>query len=140
MMRLKLAYPIQSFAVAHPPSMRFKAERPQAFKNLGVAQGLVLEAASQLLVGNVPAFEISGSGTASPQSPAVKTVPSSAPPVAATNHGDSAQPSLGSVARLSNKEAWAAEAGLAVLCIAFIVVVWRRRNVTFENDRQRTGR
>ena len=86
-LHLKLAYPIRNFAVGHPPSMSFKAASPRAFTSVGLAQGLWLEqAVNKPVVREVPAFEISGVGTAPPVATEAMSVPSpsSAPAPPAT--------------------------------------------------------
>jgi hypothetical protein len=70
-LHLKLPYPIKKFAVVHPPSIAFKPARPGTFTTSGETNGLRVEAAvQQPLTGDVPAFEISGVGTAPPGRPA----------------------------------------------------------------------
>lgn len=62
---LKVPYPIKKFAVIHPPSMVFRPLQKGGFMNPGMANGQQIEkAVSEPLVGEVPAFEISGVGTA----------------------------------------------------------------------------
>jgi hypothetical protein len=91
---LKLPYPIKKFAVMHPPSMRFKASRREAFTNPGQANGFQIETAvQQPLVGDVPPFEISGSGVAS--SAAATTI---APPLQAPQPPGIAAPPVAAVA------------------------------------------
>jgi hypothetical protein len=61
-LHLELPYPVTSFGVMHPPSMSFKALRPDTFRSPGVAGGFQVEqAVTTPLIGDVPAFEISGS-------------------------------------------------------------------------------
>jgi hypothetical protein len=58
-LHLKLPYPITNFAVMHPPSMSFKALRPDAFKSPGLAGGFRVEQAlTTPLTGDVPDFKI----------------------------------------------------------------------------------
>lgn len=86
-LRLKLAYPIKSFAVMHPPSMKFKALRPQTFISPGTAKGMQIEQAVGGVGRDVPAFVISGVGAIAAQTPAAK--PPAAPPAnAATELGN----------------------------------------------------
>src|SRR6266704_92041 len=83
---LKLAYPIKRFAVMHPPSMSFKASRPEAFTNPGITKGLQVEqAVTKTFVSQVPVFEISGTGMVEPRASAGQTAPRqvTAPPAAA---------------------------------------------------------
>src|SRR6266853_1802387 len=66
-LHVKLAYPVKSFAVMHPPSMSFKPSSAQAFTSPGLAQGLRVEqAVSKPVVRDVPEFEVSGIGLAAP--------------------------------------------------------------------------
>jgi hypothetical protein len=70
--RLRLPYPIQKFAVIHPPSMSFRPLQQGVFMTPGQANGLQIEkAVREPSVGAIPAFEISGIGSA--PSPAVAT-------------------------------------------------------------------
>jgi hypothetical protein len=88
-LHLRVPYPIKRFAVMHPPSMSFKALHPNTFLIPGQANGLQIEAAvAQPLAGDVPAFVISGMGSAPPAGFTAKA----APPVAAALPG-SAVPS-----------------------------------------------
>jgi hypothetical protein len=60
-LHLKLPYPITNFGVMHPPSMSFTALRRDTFRSPGLAGGFRLEqAVTTPLMGDVPAFEISG--------------------------------------------------------------------------------
>jgi hypothetical protein len=82
-LRLKLAYPIQRFAVLHPPSMAFKPLRAGGFAKPGLAGGLLVEeATAHPLAGAVPAFEVSGIGAAPSSAPTAKMLP---PPVSAVS-------------------------------------------------------
>ncbi len=85
-LRLKLAYPIQKFAVLHSPSMSFKALHSGAFARPELAAGVLIEeAVAHPLAGSVPAFEVSGIGAAPPPVSAGKIPPTplATPPVAA---------------------------------------------------------
>jgi hypothetical protein len=62
-LRLKPAYPVRSFAVMHPPSMVFKSLQPRSFVSPGVVKGLKVEQVVGEVAHEVPAFEISGTGT-----------------------------------------------------------------------------
>jgi hypothetical protein len=128
-LRLKLAYPIKSFAVGHPPSMSFKPLRAQAFKKIGLAQGLELEAASQPLTKDVPAFEISGMGTA--PRPADVKAPPAAPPVPAADPTAlaAAQPVPNGVPGQSSHEVWAVGAAFAAIFAAGIFALRRRPRI-----------
>jgi len=129
---LKLAYPIKRFAVMHPPSMSFKASRPEAFTNPGITKGLQVEqAVTKTFVSQVPVFEISGTGMVEPRASAGQTAPRqvTAPPAAAPNdnaldHGGtsgSAAPSQ------STKEVWLILAAIFAILAASMFAFWRRR-------------
>lgn len=81
-LHLRVPYPIEKFGVMHPPSITFKALRTNTFDSPpGLANGLKLEAAmAQPLAGDVPAFQISGVGTA----PEHGTEGAAAPPAASS--------------------------------------------------------
>jgi hypothetical protein len=99
-LHLKLPYPIERFAVMHPPSIRFKASRPDAFTNPGQGNGFQIEAAvRQPLVGDVPAFEVSGMGVAS--TPPAATL---APPVPAPQPPRTAAPPVTAAPSITTKE------------------------------------
>jgi hypothetical protein len=134
-LRLKVKYPIKAFAVGHPPSMSFRPLRVQAFKKLGQAQGLELEASSQPLAGTVPAFEISGLGTA-PRPDAVKSAlpaPLHAAIASTARSGEQSATALASAPAPVpsrdpwGKELWAVTAAIAALLAAGALGVWRRR-------------
>jgi hypothetical protein len=60
-LHLKLPYPITNFGVMHPPSMSFTALRRDTFRSPGLSGGLRVEqAVTTPLMGDVPAFEVSG--------------------------------------------------------------------------------
>lgn len=84
-LHLKPAYPVQSFAVMHPPSMAFKALRPHSFTSPGVVKGLQVEQAVGGVGREVPAFEVSGVGAVAPQTALAKASPSAALTAAAGN-------------------------------------------------------
>ena len=130
---LKLPYPIQSFAVMHPPSMSFKALHPEAFKSPGLVKGLRLEAANEPLSREVPVFEVSGAGTVPPKNaPATSGPPDLSAPASATANNPGAQPSGNSqtMSNRSNKEAWVILGGIFALLGTSSFVIWRmRRNV-----------
>jgi hypothetical protein len=122
-LHLKLAYPINNFAVVHAPSLKFKALRQGAFQDTGRANGMELERAlGQPLVAEVPAFEISGVGVAPPP-PAPKAgisppAPAQAPPSVAT-----ANPAPGPAVHNSNAAANQSGKGTWLLLLAAILVV-----------------
>jgi hypothetical protein len=131
-LRLKVAYPIKNFAVVHPPSMSFKALRPQAFASVGLVQGLQLEqAVSQPVVRDVPAFEIAGIGMAPRTEARAKTAPPTIAPAekVAANPATPQAAVPRAVPERSNGESWAIGSALAALFVAGAFAVWRRRKL-----------
>lgn len=130
-LHLRLPYPIQQFGVVHPPSITFKALRPNTFNSPpGLLNGLKLEAAvAQPLVGDVPAFEISGMGTAPEHGTQGASVPpaassgapaQTAPPVPAETNRQppSRTPApAAAVQERSMKELWVIVAAIILLVI-----------------------
>jgi len=130
-LRLRLAYPIKSFAVGHPSSMKFKAQKTQAFKSLGLVQGLELEAAaSPLAAGNVPVFEISGLGAVvAPSETAVAPPPTLPQQAPVANPVAPAQTTQGSLPGQSGKEFWAIGAAIGAIFAAILFVVVRKKQL-----------
>jgi hypothetical protein len=123
---LRPPYPIKNFGVVHPPSMKFKASRPQLFASPGVVQGLQLEQAMGPVAGEVPAFEIWGSGAAPARDAVAQAPPSPAPPAAVPSAHLAPRPAAtGAPAGTSNKETWFAVCAIAVLLAAGVVLLWR---------------
>jgi len=133
-LHLHLPYPIAKFGVVHPPSMRFKALRPNTYNSPGPSGGLALETAvSSPLVGDVPAFEISGVGTA----PEHGTTAAAAPPVApapapgATNPAPTHNANPANAGDQAKKELWLVVGGIILILAISVLAVWRvRRRVT----------
>jgi hypothetical protein len=130
-LHLKPAYPVQSFAVMHPPSMGFKSLRPRSFTSPGVVKGLQVEQAVGGVGREVPAFEISGTGSATPQTSLAKVLPPSAAPGAAGNSSSSPTNAQSDVDQRNldqrKKDAWAVGL-LTVLAIAGGgFALWRRQ-------------
>lgn len=129
-LHLKLSYPIKSFAVAHPPSMSFKAERPQTFASPGLVQGLQLEQAiRQPVVVEVPAFEIAGIGTAPPSATEAQAPRSPVQPAATSAEHPSAPPAVAAEAApaASSKDVWAVGCAVMAVLAAALFAVWQRR-------------
>lgn len=126
-LRLHLPYPIARFGVMHPRSIAFKALQPNTFTSPGPAGGLDVESAVQSpLVGDVPAFEISGVGTAPQHGTEAASRPAPAPPSepAATN------PAAGHPAEVDDKsrrELWLLIGGIVLMLAVFASAVWRMR-------------
>jgi hypothetical protein len=107
----------------HPPSLKFKSSVPKAFTSPGLAQGLQVEqAVSKPVVREVPAFEISGIGTAPIQ--AGKSTPAEPSMVAAAH---TPVPATAAVPDKSEAGKWALVSGVVVLLAASLYAVWKRR-------------
>jgi len=125
---LKLAYPIQKFAVMHPPSMTFRALQPRKYVTPGVANNLTIEkAVSEPLAGDVPAFMISGVGVAPPLTvPAVQATPAPAALSAAKANGSAKTGELTNAQ--ASRQAWLILAGIAVALALSICAFWYFRS------------
>jgi hypothetical protein len=142
-LHLKLAYPIRNFAVVHPPSMVFKAIHPGAFNSPGLVQGLQLEqAARKPLAGDVPAFEVSGLGTAAPaasEGPLLST-PSLAPaPAAPAGSAAGTSSSAAASPGRTTNPIWVVLPGIGAFLAALILAVWRRRRTAVSTAAAATG-
>lgn len=142
LLHIRPPYPIQNFAVVHPPSMSFKASRPEAFSSPGLVQGLKLEqVVGKPVVGEVPAFEVSGVG-AVPSRAAGERAPSALPPAVPGAQARMLPANLISGASsASTREMWALGAGFACLFGVALTVLWRnkrgRRNGATPNPQRR---
>jgi len=126
-LRLRLAYPIQRFAVVHPSSMSFKALRSGTFKAPGMANGLQIEeAVAQPVKGEAPSFVLSGAGS-TPSAAAAPPPAVSAPPQVANNlHARPAPtPPPPTAPNLPAKETWPMISGIAAVLALGLFVVWR---------------
>lgn len=143
-LHIRPPYPVQNFAVVHPPSISFKASRPQAFSSPGLVQGLKLEqAVSRPIVGEVPAFEISGVGAAPAGVPGTKA-PSGPPPIVSAAPASTSPANSGSAdSSTSNREIWALGAGFVCLLAVALTALWRnkrvRRNGSTPNPERRVS-
>jgi hypothetical protein len=137
-LRLRLPYPIQRFGVMHPPSISFKALQPNTFTSPAeLAGGLKVEAAvTSPLAGDVPAFQISGVGTApqhgteaasAPAPPTVST-PSVNPRASQSNPPSAAERSRNEAADQSRKELGLMIAGIFVILAVGVFTLWRMNN------------
>jgi hypothetical protein len=151
-LKLKLAYPIKSFAVMHPPTMEFRPLQAKAFSSPGVVKGLRVEQAVGGVTRDVPAFVISGVGTVAAQAPADRTLPSTAANAAPTD-APTAQPeatlpnarlpnanlpnanlpnatppnaNLSNTEDHSSKDAWAIGSLTLLLIVGGVFALWRR--------------
>ena len=125
-LHLTLPYPMLHFGVTHPPSMAFKALTPNAFVSPGMAGSLKVEQArSSPMSGPVPAFQVSGVGTAPPPQPAQAApaqgspaAPSAPQVVAPAGNAAASRHNAAPVADQARKELW-----LMIGGIVFILVV-----------------
>ena len=138
-LHLHVPYPIEKFGVLHPPSIIFKALQPNTFDSPpGLANGLKLESSvAQPLVGDVPAFQISGMGTAPEHGTQGASVPpaasSGAPvetPPPAPAETDQQPPSqtpapAAAVQERGSKELWVILAGIILLVIIGAIMLLR---------------
>ena len=129
-LRLHLPYPVAKFGVMHPQSIRFKPLQPNTFNPPVAAGSLVGESAVQSpLVGDVPAFEISGVGTAPQHGTEAASTPQPAPPPAPTANNPSAGHSA-STAEVNDKsrmELWLLMSGIVLMLAIFAFAVSRMR-------------
>lgn len=142
---LRLPYPIEKFAVMHPRSIIFKAERPGIFTNPGLAGDWQVEAAiAQPVVGDL-GFQVSGIGIAStqtgparpnpasPQQPAASAPPAvAAAPPASAGAPNSASAQLPSAPASASAEpqrtSWLAPLAIAgVLMAGALAFFWWMR-------------
>jgi hypothetical protein len=130
-LHLNVPYPVDRFGIMHPPSMSFNTANPAAFKTLGPKNNVVVEmAAASPLVGDVPAFEVSGMGVApehETESPAGQAPAPTAAPAAAAPPGNlhAAQNTATTVAEQSGREQWLMIGGIIVLLGGGAFTFWR---------------
>ena len=137
---LRLPYPIQKFAVMHPPSISFKALQHGAFVNPGITNGLKIEkAVSEPLVGDVPVFEVSGVGLASAPPAIAQAAPVpqvSAPPVPASVPPDNNRTRPPTTAAGPTKTLWVVLAVVGgILAIGVLVILKMRIDLATESNR-----
>lgn len=126
-LRVKLPYPIRNFAVMHPPSLSFKPSSAHAFTSPGLAQGLRVEQPiSKPLVRDVPAFEISGIGSAVPAQDAGASSQTS-PAVTAIKPDTPASVTLPVAANTLENGMWIFLSGIAAIFTAIAYAIWRKR-------------
>jgi hypothetical protein len=126
---LKLAFPIQSFAVLHPPSMSFRSLRPRSYTSPGMVKGLQIEqVVGSPVAREVPAFEISGIGSAPLQTPLAQSLPLSATrPAAAENHKAMVPVTAPAEADQRNQETWAVGLLILFLLTGGLIAASRRK-------------
>lgn len=130
---LRLPYPIRNFAIMHPPSMSFKALAPGTFMSPGVVQGFQLEkVVASTVVGEVPAFVISGIGAAPPP-PVAESEPPAASARSTTASGHSpAESTATAVAPVDQprRALWFLVPGIVIVLAVCVFAFWRaKRNV-----------
>jgi len=127
--RLKLPYPITNFGVMHPPSIAFKALRPDTFQSPGIVEGLQVEhAIKSPLQGDVPAFEISGMGTAPEHGTQAATAAKpSAPPANTNNPAAAHATNIDARGDQSKRELWLLTGGIILILAVFGLAAWRAR-------------
>ncbi|HWF04439.1 MAG TPA: hypothetical protein VHA06_12165 [Candidatus Angelobacter sp.] len=125
-LRLKPAYPVRSFAVMHPPSMVFKSLQPRSFTSPGVVKGLKVEQVVGGVAREVPAFEISGTGTTAQASSVNKLPSAAASAVAASNPVTQPIANSQSEADQRKKDVWAIGSLTSLLIAGGGFALWRR--------------
>jgi hypothetical protein len=122
---VKLAYPIEKLAVMLPPSMSFRALKPDTFNLIGNANGFMIEnAVARPVVGQIPGFEISG--TLPPATSAAKVAPPqiSAAPAFGSNASAAPAKAPSASASASQSGLWLILAGPAMVLVAVLFAVW----------------
>ncbi|HKD78990.1 MAG TPA: carboxypeptidase-like regulatory domain-containing protein [Candidatus Angelobacter sp.] len=137
-LHVRLPYPIQHLAVVHPASISFKALRPGSFTGSGEVQGMRLELpANQPVKGEVPAFEISGAGTAPEPALPGQASRQAAPTFSALAEnsrtqpaatGDAAAPAADAAHLQSKSQLWLVLAGIVAILSAMIAG-WRAKKI-----------
>src|SRR5262249_36536459 len=118
----------------HPPSISFKAAHAGAFSSPGEVQGMRLEqAVKKPLVGDVPAFEVSGMGTAARAAAGspLQSVPSVVPtPVAPASPSTGPLTSAPTSPKTTTNPTWVVLPGIAAFLAALMFAVGRRRRTS----------
>ena len=136
---LKLPYPIARFGVMHPPSMSFKALRPGAFTSPGIASGLQVEqAVARPVIGDVPAFEIWGVGTAAEHGTQTRAAPPSPAASVPTVSTRSAQINAAVAADQSREGPWLMIVATVVTLAAGTAIVLWMNSSSFNRTRKST--
>ncbi|PYP87691.1 MAG: hypothetical protein DMG65_16610 [Candidatus Angelobacter sp. Gp1-AA117] len=122
-LHVRVPYPIEKFAVAHPASLSFKSSKPSGFMNAGIVNGLAIEqATAKLVTGELPAFQISGVGVTEPGTPAVSAAPA---PVAHQTR-ETPKP-VSPPAAPSRQEIWIMLPGITIMAMLIVGMVLRTR-------------
>ena len=126
--RLKPAYPVSNFAVMHPPSMTFKAERAGDFTSPGVTKGLRVEqVVSTSSLRRIPAFEISGVGAAAPADVNSSRAAAGTAPASIPVPGGSSPANRAVIAAENGGGFWPLLVALACLFATIVFASWRRK-------------
>jgi hypothetical protein len=135
-LHLKPAYPVQSFAVMHPPAMKFKSLQPRAFTSPGLVKGMQVEQAVNKVTGEVPAFEVSGIGLTAAKAalPTDEVSPAASVPVATSPAAPPPADSENETEQRSKREAWMIGSLTLLLVVGGVFALWRR------GQRQVSGR
>lgn len=127
-LHLKVPYPIEKFAVAHPKSLSFKSSRPSGFMNAGIVNGLVIEqATAKLVAGELPAFQISGVGATEPVTPAVSAPTAPEPQIQAP---EKPRPASAPANASTSREIWIILPGITIMAMLIVFMVLRTRRKT----------
>lgn len=129
-LRLNVPFPVQKFGVMHPASMSFTASTPDVFKSARMNDKLMVEQPDvSPVVGEVPAFEISGTGAAPVHGTEARAAPAPAvtapPPPPGSVH--SAPNPASAVVERSSREVWLLIAGIFVILAIGGYSVWRMK-------------
>ena len=120
-LKISPAYPLESFAVAHPLALEFKSQHSADFTSPGVSHGLRLEQLTNKsgLIRDIPAFEISGGASVGMSQQAQNRVESDTNPAIPTGAQSTAAP--------ESSGAWGLIVAGVVFLAAIIFAVWRKR-------------
>jgi len=128
-LHVRVPYPIEKFAVAHPQSLSFRSSRPSGFINAGVVNGLAIEqATAKLVTGELPAFQISGIGAIEPGTSAVSQAPAPTPQTQVPERPRPA--SAPAAASKSRQEIWIILPGITIMAMLIAGMVLRTRRRT----------
>lgn len=125
---LRVPYPIEKFGIMHPSSMSFKSVLPDAFQSGAISPTVQGEGLMTPAVGDVPAFQISGVGTAPEHGTQGAAAPSGSA-VAAPPSNVHAVPlnAPATATGQSTKELWLMIAGIAAILIVGAYAIQRSK-------------
>lgn len=125
---VKVAYPIQKFAVILPDSMKFRALQERTFTQPAIANGmLIAKAISEPVKSDVPAFQVSGTGMVPAPPVATNKTPPQTAPQSATSAQGSVSPANMPV-NPENSKVWEIVAVVAGLLVLGAAVWYARRS------------